>query len=112
LKEGKQRGTWEVMDDLSARQKIAHWFRHLRYKENLTTKGCDGSDSSEKSTRRKSSDDVSERPLSSLVSPEEGRGLNKRLASSVDPLDEIYFSYGMVSMDSILGSDEFHDDAP
>jgi len=105
LKEGKKGGTWEEMDDLSARLQIAHWFRHLRFKENLTSsRGNDATDNSDKSTRRESSDDDSERPTSLVVSPEASCVPKKGRGPSMDAFDQIYNCNGMVSMDSPFGS--------
>jgi hypothetical protein len=94
------------MDDLAARQKISHWFRHLRFKESVGGKASDVSESSEKSSRRKLGLNDIEKSASNIVSDHEDGGATKRHAPSLDlvpslELDDDLLD-GLFSLDSIL----------
>lgn len=58
MKESNEHGRWEEMDDLAARQKISHWFRHLRFKDSLPRRVSTNSGSSERTPIPESWDDV------------------------------------------------------
>jgi len=114
LKEGKNPGTWKEMDNLSARQKIAHWFRHLRSKGThvtATSKESDGRDDSVKPKRRMSEeeDDILESApfLSISVSDDDEDGdATKRVTPTVDPLDQLFCEDTISVEDSIFGCHE------
>jgi len=105
------------MDDLAARQKISHWFRHLRFKENVGSKVSDVSESSDISSRRKSPSNNFTKQASNIVSDHEDGGPTKRLAPSLDldpslELDDDLLD-GLFSLDSIFvdgvgGPEEIH----
>jgi len=82
LKQTKKCGGWTVVDDVEARQKIAHWFRHMRWKSSQSQQ-YEGSQQEEVSSWRESSnarDEGEDGDTAVFARP------TKRMTPSISPL--------------------------